>query len=61
MKKTKWISILTALAMTLSVFSLSASSLNLEIQEEEAMITDKMVFAAEMGKGRFIKGRNCSE
>ena len=50
MKKTKWISILTALAMTLSVFSLSASSLNLEIQEEEAMITDKMVFAAEMGK-----------
>lgn len=49
MKKTKWISILTALAMTFSVFSLSASSLNLESQEE-AMITDKMVFAAEMGK-----------
>lgn len=48
MKKTKWLSILTALAMTFSVFSLSASSLNLEIQE--AVITDKMVFAAEMGK-----------
>ena len=40
---------MTALAMTFSVFSLSASSLNLEIQEE-AVITDKMVFAAEMGK-----------
>lgn len=36
--------------MTFSVFSLSASSLNLEIQKEDTVITDKMVFAATMGK-----------